>query len=127
MIIRPYDYRLDALNINKAWREYHAHDFDVPDLSNTITNLVAYNEKHEFVAFGLVKLFAEGVVVLDFARSKRERVNALKPLMTEAFSACKRNSIEQLHVSVTDEKFMKLMMKQYDFKETEGTILVAGV
>ena len=127
MIIRPYDYRLDAVNVHKAWVNGHSDDFSIPALNNLVTDLVALNDEGRFISFGFVKLFAEGVIVMDMDMPLRDRMLALQPMMTEAFSGCRRKGIEQLHVSVTDEKFGRLLSKHYDFKDTEGRILVAEV
>ena len=127
MIFRPYNYRLDAMNVHRAWKNGHADDFSLPGLNNEITNLIAYNDNNQLIAFGFVKAFAEGMVVMNMDVPLRERMVALQSLMTEAFSGCRRKGIEQLHISVSDEKFARLLSKHYDFKEPEGHILVAEV
>jgi hypothetical protein len=127
MILRPYNYRLDAMNVHRAWKNGHSDDFSLPALNNVVTDLIAYNDNNQLIAFGFVKAFAEGVVVMNMDLPLRERMLALQPLMTEAFSGCRRKGIEQLHVSVTDEKFGRLLMKHYNFNETEGQILIAEV
>jgi hypothetical protein len=126
MTVRPYKWQLDAININEIWKKHHDADFSVPGLNNVVTNLVIYDGS-KLVAFGMVKLFAEAILVMDLDANKRDRANALKVLFTEAFSGCQKAGIEQLHVSVTNPDFAELLKKHYDFKETEGQILVVEV
>ena len=126
MIVRQYNPRLDAVPIHEVWRKYHDTDFSIPAVENVLTTPIVY-EDNKLIAFGMVKLFAEAILVMNLDATTRERVNAMKILFAEAFKACDKANIEQLHVSVTNPDFAEMLKKHYDFRTCEGEILVVEV
>ena len=126
MIVRQYNPRLDAIPIHEVWKKHHDTDFSIPAVENILTAPIVYNDDR-LVAFGMVKLFAEAIMVMDLDSNKRDRVNAMKILLMEAFKACNAANIEQLHLSVTNPDFAEMLKKHYDFRTCEGEILVVEV
>ena len=121
MIIRTTA-RDDYGIVEELWRTYGSN-YELPNLSNTVTHAVVQNED-KIIAFGMVKLFAEAVLVLDHSESRRNKVNAIKLLMLEAFRGCDQHKLSQLHCFIKDEQFARLMMKHYSFNKVLGEALV---
>jgi hypothetical protein len=129
MIVKPYNWRLDAFDINQIWKEHHSQDFSIPSVDGSITNLVVRsdNSSGNIIAFGMVKVLAEAILVMDMNASARNRTQALKVLFMEAFRACRERKIEQMHVSVSDPDFAELLKKHYGFEDCKGQMLVVEV
>lgn len=95
------------------------HDFDLPNLANAAHG-VAVDEKNRVVGYGIVKLMAEAILVLDLERSKKRRLSALEVLLKSAMMDCAEQQIPQLHVFVQDEQFAELLQNHFGFKRCVG-------
>ena len=114
----------DFAEIDRIWRDSgHSERFGLPTMDRTITSAVAEKDG-EIVGFGLVKLYAEAVAVLDLNKSKADRVFALEKLLAEAFRACHDYGIEHLHVYVQEPGMERLLIRKFDFKTATGVALV---
>lgn len=114
----------DLEEIDRIWRESgHAEHFGLPSLQHTITSAIAEKDG-DIIGFGVVKLYAEAVAVLDLKKTKAERCAALEWLLLEAFRACKEQGIEHLHVYVQDAGMERLLVRKFDFKPATGVALV---
>lgn len=113
--------------IDSVWRESrHAEHFGLPSLHNNITSAVVEDEKG-FIGFGIVKIYAEAVAVLDLSKPKIDRLNALELLLREAFRACEEAKIEHLHVYVHDPGMQRVLIKRFDFRPATGVALVKEI
>lgn len=114
----------DIVEIDRIWRESgHSEHFGLPNLNYTITSAIA-ERNGEILGFGVVKLYAEAVAVLDLSKPKADRVEALERLLAEAFRACKVQDIEQLHVYVQEPGMQRILVRKFDFKPATGIALV---
>lgn len=121
MHIRPTR-REDILEIDEIYRKCHEDKFSLPDLSNSVTHAVIVN-KDAIIGFGVVKVYAEAVMILDLDQSKVDRLQAMEKLMQEAVRGCVEAGINQLHVSVKDSKLQRLLERHYEFRVVQGTVL----
>ncbi len=119
--------RGDLARIDEIWKKHHSESFGVPNLANTVTHAVVENEDGKVQAYGIVKLFAEAILFLDWDAPQRDKIEALKELMLEAIRGTSDAQLEQLHVFVADPKFSKLLKKHFGFKSTTGEMLVLEV
>jgi len=125
MKIRPVK-RDDLERIDEIYRQGHDEHFSLPELKNTVTSAIV--EKDGIVlGFGVVKLYAEAIMVLDLNKSKLERVDALETLLHEAHRGCEEWGITQLHVYVQDPMLQRLLCKRFGFKVAEGVALVKEI
>lgn len=114
----------DLNGIDRIWRECgHADKFGLPTLTNIITKAVA-DQDGSIIGFGLVKVYAEAVAILDLNKSKVDRLEALEKLLAEAFRACEDLNVEQLHVYVQDLGMQRLLEQKFGFKVATGVALV---
>jgi hypothetical protein len=91
MIIRPYKVE-DLEAIDNIYTKYYAGEYSLPDLSHTVTNAVV-QDGDRIVGFGLVKLWAEAVMVLDKELPRKPKVLGFDMLINHAVNACKHYKI----------------------------------
>lgn len=97
-------------------------DLGVPNLRNVIVNSTIVKGK-EVIGYGVVKMYAEAVLILDQMVQKRDKGMALIHGLNLAISACSALKIEQLHIISNDENFTKVLQKRFSFKKASGTSL----
>jgi hypothetical protein len=125
MIIRALKAE-DIEEVDRLYRSFYENDFYLPSLSNTITHAVV-EDGEKILGFGEVKVFAEAIMVLDKNKNDRTKAITMKALMTKAIEDCKKIGIEQLHVSVKDDKFIEILEKHYEFEKVKGIILARKI
>jgi len=111
--IRPWR-REDVDPIDRIWRAHHSSDFSVPDRRDSITDSVVV-ENERLIAYGQVKHFAEAMFIVDKDASRRERANALKLLMTQAFIGTRKAGLNQIYAFISDPDFALLIEKHFGF------------
>ena len=125
MVIRPAK-REDFERIDEIYRNGHDEDFSLPAMTHVLTHAVIEKDG-KVIAFGVVKLYAEALMVLDLNESKIDRLDATEKLLHEAFRACESENIEQLHVYVQDPGMRRILEKRYEFKLATGVALVKEI
>lgn len=90
---------------------------------NNITERVVLDGE-DVVAFGVVKEFAEAVLVLDQETNKRKKLAALEGLLLRAIQTCKELKLKDLHIFAQKEDFAQLLIKQYGFQRITSIPLV---
>lgn len=90
-----------------------------------IIDAVVENEK-KIIGYGQVRLFAEAMLFLDRDASPRDRVDALKKLMLEAFRGAQLAGIEQIYAFIQDPDFSLLIQKHFHFRPADdpGELLI---
>lgn len=117
MKIRPFR-QSDIEPIDRIWREHHSSDFSVPNRNNAVTDAVVEKDG-KVIAYGQVKLFAEAMLILDKDATTRDRVEALKLLMLEAFRGVDTAGIEDVYCFIKDPAFAGLISKHFGFEVVE--------
>jgi hypothetical protein len=112
--VRPF-HRDDIAKIDKIWREHYSNESSLPDRNNIVTDVVAETEKGELVAYGQVRLFAEAMLFLDKNASQRDKVQALKLLMLEAFRGTQIAGLKELYCFANDPDFATLIERHFGF------------
>lgn len=125
MRIRPLK-RDDVERVDEIYRQGHDEHFSLPGLKNQITSAVV-EIGNKVVGFGIVKIHAEAIMVLDLTQSKVDRVDALEALLHEAHRACEEFGTEHLHVYVQDPMLQRMLMKRFGFKIATGVALVKEI
>ena len=109
----------DLKQIDDIYRKYHEDDFFIPSLAHTITYAsVKNNEK--IVAFGMVKLFPEAILVMNKGASHREQVIAWRMLMNYAIPRTRAQGHRYLHATIHNQEYSNLLSKHYGFKVSDG-------
>ncbi len=81
-------------------------------------------KEEKLLGYGIVKRFAEAVLVLDKDKTQREKVGTLISLLKAAIRECQIARIDDLHVFSTDPQFSKLLINQFGFQRVKGDALV---
>lgn len=110
-------------DVDRIWKRFYADKFSLPNLNNTVTTLVAVKD-NKLIAFGMIKLYAEAIMVMDGDASLRDKTVANELLLARGFEDARDFGLEELIVSVSDEKYIELLKNKYDFKLPSQPILV---
>lgn len=79
------------------------------------------------VAFGVIKQFAELVLVANQNCSRLTRSKAMMQLMNHAIFLAHINKVEQVHATIADEKLADAIIKHYKFEIIPEHVLVKNV
>lgn len=114
MRLRAFD-ESDIEAIDRIWRAHHSNDFSVPDRRNRVIDAVV-DKDGEVIAYGQVKLFAEAIFIVDKSASLRDKVQALKLLMLEAFRGNDKAGLKQMYCFIKDPDFATLISRHFGFE-----------
>jgi hypothetical protein len=110
---------IDFEEVNAIYWKYHSNSLYLPDLSNSIFHTSA-RDNQGTIAFGMVKLFPEAILVMNKDRSLRDRAIALKLMAREAIIQTKAKNYKYLHATIHDDAYLSLLSKHYGFKLSDG-------
>lgn len=97
-------------------------DIGIPSLKNVIVNSTIVQD-NKVIGYGVVKAYAEAVLILDPTIRKRSKAAAVVNGLDFAIEQCKIAGVEQVFIFSNDKNYTKLLKKHYGFKETSGTTL----
>ena len=82
--------------------------------------------KDKIIGYGQVRLFAEAMLFLDKSASPRDRVDALRKLMLEAFRGTEIAGIQEIYAFIQDPDFSLLIQKHFRFRPADrpGELLI---
>ena len=82
-------------------------------------------EGEQVIGYGQVKLFAEAMLILDLSATRRQKVEAIKLLMLEAFRGCDQAGIHQVYAFIKDPDFATLISRHFGFEVVDkGELLL---
>lgn len=109
----------DLERINDIYEKFFQDQIYLPSLDHTIGNGVISNDS-DIVAFGMVRLYPEAIIVIDQDASNRNKGIALKLLFDEAIKACKSRNYKELNATVYNNSYGDLLTKHFGFKDCDG-------
>lgn len=109
----------DIPEINKLNEHQH---FKLENLENCIIDQLAPG-----VAYGIVKHFAEAIILVNPEVPKITRAKALRELMKIAIFGSKKAGLAQLHCFCRDESVAKLLERKFGFIRTKDIVLVKNL
>ena len=118
-----YNRNADLEEIDRIWRQHYADQFGLPNTSNTIISGVV-DSGEGIRGFGIVKVFAEGLFVIDHSQSLRDKIETITLLLEAQQIGCSNKNIEQAHAFVRDENFAKILKKHFGYNDTVGQCLM---
>jgi hypothetical protein len=116
----------DSLVIDGIYEKFHRDGFGIPSRTHLVTEGVAENESG-VIAYGMVKLFCEAIMVLDLDQPDREKISAIRELMSVAIMDSTKLGAEQLHVFVQNPNFAEVLKKHFGFMPCKGEALVLNL
>lgn len=112
--------------VNQIWLKHHKGDYGVPSMANVIDSRVIEGHRN-VVGFGMVKLFAEGVIVLDKDVPLTTRAKSIIIGIDHALDMVKAAGLEQFHVFTNDPHYIEVLKKHWGFRTAPGTVLYKEV
>ena len=98
-------------------------EIGVPSLKNVVINTTIENDKGEIIAYGVVKIFAEMVLIMDKEIPKKSKAHALMEAMKTAILFSKKTGIEMLYAISSNESFTRVLENRWKMKRVPGTLL----
>lgn len=114
----------DLVRIDEIYRKFYANQFSLPGLANTIGSGVISDNSSQVIAFGLVRLIPEAIIILDKDKPTRDKVEALKLLYEEAISACKIYGYKELYAKTEYNDFSRLLVRHFGFNYLNGKPMI---
>lgn len=114
----------DVSAIDRIWRQHHANDFSILPRDRAIQDGVVENENGEVVGYGQLQHFAEAMLVLDKSASHRQKVDALKLLMLEAFRGTDKAGLKQIYCFSHDPAYAALIERHFGFDIVDKGLLL---
>ena len=125
IVLKEFDWDRDVVPIDKIYQKQKELT-GVPSLNSVLANKsIIDNETGELIGYGVVKLFAEGVLILDKSIPKRKRAEAVKLALNESIAQARNAGLEYLYVFSSIPSYTKVLRKKYNFKEYTGRSLLA--
>lgn len=124
MIIRNVKGR-DVDRIQDLCRKYRNSGFELPEPRNIFADAVVEHEGI-VIAYGVLKMLAEAVLILDHSLSPKDRGEALTLLIQEAVKESSKKGLLEVQ-AVCEPKFAKVMKKHYGFQKLDGETIVLDI
>jgi hypothetical protein len=114
----------DVESIGKVWESHHSHSFELPSRKRLIVEAKVVNGDR-LIAYGQVRLVAEPIFVLDLDARPREKIEALKLLMSEAYRGIERFGLRRAHAFIRDPYFADLIVRHFGWERGDlGELLI---
>jgi len=122
MKVREFEFDKDVGPIDAIFQRQP--ELGIPSLYNVLDNAIIEKEDGSIAAYGVVKIFAEGVLIMnrDFTR-KREKAEVVLKMINRAIEACKAQGIEKFIVISNDNAYTKVLKKRFGFERMSGETL----
>jgi N-acetylglutamate synthase-like GNAT family acetyltransferase len=93
---------------------FHKQQFGVPSLNHVFVNKVI-EQDGRIIAYGVVKQFAEAVLILDQTLPIRTKAEVVKQVIPAAAEICANLGLEQLYLTTNNEGYAQTLQKRYGF------------
>jgi len=98
----------------------------VPALGNMLANRVIELDGR-VIGYAVIKLFAEGVLILDQEERKAVRAEVIKEVMDESIGICADAGIEQYYITTSHPGFREILRNRYGFVECPDKFLLLNL
>lgn len=115
----------DIPQLRELCDKYSHAGFDLPSKHNIFADaIVEHNGR--ILAYGIVKMIAEAILIMDHALPVKERGDAITLLIQEAVRQTSKKQLLELQ-AVCEPKFAGVMKKHYGFQQVTGELLVLDI
>src|SRR5574343_735210 len=97
--------------------------FGVPSLNNVVANKT-FEKDGRVLGYGVIKLFAEGVLLIDPDISEREKGEVVRSALKNMILEAKDSGLELLYVIANSEGFSQILRNKCGFKAVPGELLM---
>lgn len=123
MIISRVLRETDIAKIDEIFKKQP--NMGVPSARNMVVNgVIEDTDKDKVIAYGVVKLFGEAVLILDKDIRKRDKAKAIRQVMNIAISFSRDRNLEYLYLISNSGSFSEVLKKKYGFIKCPGELLM---
>lgn len=115
----------DLPRIAELHRAFY-YDLDLPDFTKGICSFVVQNDEDTPICIGTVQKFAEISILTDKTKSPRQRLEALRKVLSVSSYVASQAGFKELHVFTTDNKYAQALLKR-GFDKVSGSALVIDI
>lgn len=112
----------DVPELRELCNKYSHAGFDLPKKNNIFADAVIEHDG-KVVAYGILKLIAEAILVLDHSLPTKIRGEALTLLIQEAVKEASKKKLLEVQ-AVCEPKFANVIKKHYGFQKLVGETLI---
>lgn len=122
MKIRTYSPE-DFEKVSEIYEKYWKGKLEVPDQAGRLTEAIVENDKGEIVTYGMMKLWAEVMMIMDSSQPKRDKVEALRLLMLTAEMTASKQNLEAFHIFTNNESYAEVLQKHFQCQRMNLIVL----
>ena len=128
MKVRPFT-SYDLQVVDRIHRSHHESNFHYPSLDRTLRSIVVEGDRREkggldsgVIAFGMIRLIPEAIMILDLDQSNVVKVKALKTLIQHAQVTTQMHGYDGFHAFVQGD-FAQKLKDNFGFVTCKGEAL----
>lgn len=91
-------------------------DFRLPDLKHCLELVVIENDEGQVIGLGAIQILPELVLVLDIDRPSKEKVTALKELVSTAELVASNYGFSEVYAFPDSKSYAGVLAKHFDFE-----------
>ena len=114
----------DMLELNRINRQ---QKFDIEEIDNCIGDHIIRDGKGDMIAYGIIKHFAEGSILLDLDRPKRITIKALSETIRVCEAIAKDRQVDQLHLFVKESQLANTLVKHFGYHKINDIPLLKDI
>lgn len=122
MKIRSYSPE-DFDRISEIYQKYWKGKLEVPDQAGRLMEAVVEDEDGKIVTYGMMKLWAEVMMIMDSSIPKRNKVEALRILMLTAEMTASKQNLEAFHVFTNNESYAAVLQNHFQCERMNLIVL----
>lgn len=116
-MVEKDDYPKVAEIYKKHWL---SQNLEIPETQGRIIEALVENDEGRIITYGMVKLWAEAMMIMDSSRPTKERIEGLRLLIQTAIMASRKVGFNEFHLFTGNEAFAKVLVKHFGFQDLPG-------
>lgn len=122
MKIRAYSPE-DFKKVSEIYEKYWKGKLEVPDQAGRLVEAVVEDDNGEIITYGMMKLWAEVMMIMDSSKPKRDKVEALRTLMLTAEMTASKQNLEAFHIFTNNESYAEVLQKHFQCERMNLIVL----
>lgn len=102
-------------------------ELGVPSLKHMIENTTILDDDGNVIGYAVLKMFAEGVLILDRSKSKKQRAKAVRLAVERAIQEAQDKGIEQLYFLTSNPSFADILRRKFSFQTIKEEVLMLNI
>lgn len=102
-------------------------EIGVPSLRHVVSNITIEDDDNNVIGYGVIKLFSEGILILDKKKSRKNRALAVKLAVERAIKVARVNALEQLYFLTSNPSFADILRNKFNFRTVKEEVLMLDI